>query len=68
MKNNIKPTAVFGWAWLNQNPIQRDYTPEVTTGGILLAVVLLVGAVAYDQLQEASWNTERQFICDTTGC
>lgn len=71
MKNSLFPAEGFGWAWLNQNPIKRDYTPEMTLGGIALTVVCAVaaiGAIAYDQVRDARWDAERIHICNTQGC
>ncbi len=71
MKKSLFPAEGFGWAWLNQNPVQRDYTAEVTVGSVMLATVaalLAVGAIAYDQARDARWDAERQAICDRQGC
>lgn len=33
-----------------------------------LAIILTVGAIAYDQYRDATWNAEHQHACDTRGC
>jgi hypothetical protein len=71
MKTPLFPAEGYGFKWLTQNPIKRDYAGDAALGGFILTIVVAIvglGAVAYDQVRDAHWDAERVTICDTRGC
>jgi hypothetical protein len=71
MRKPLFPTDGYGWAWLNQNPVNLGPTDGQVFGGVIvlvLAVCVGFGAIAYDQMRDARWDAERAHLCDTRGC